>query len=285
MMRVRDRGVTLLFVLVILALCSAVVVAMVTLSEGSITRSRFYDQAAAAQALVAAGEATAVIALRRDLATSPELDHAREPWTAYNQAETAIADGRFSLTMADAQGLFNLANLATEGVMAQNRLADILSALALKPEIANRIIAALQGPVSRLDQLAVAADVAPEDMATLATMVSLLPKPALVNVNAAPVPLLAVLLKNPFQAKMLDARRAKLGFVTPEDVAGLGIVLPAGLGFNSGFFDLTVTAQVGDTVVSETALIERRIDADGLPQAVVVTRQPAAAKVDGPASD
>ena len=266
MMRGRDRGVTLLFVLVILALCSAVVVAMVTVSEGSITRSRYYDEAAAAQALVAAGEATAVIALRRDLATSPAIDHVHEPWAEVNQAEVAVANGRFSLTLADAQGLFNLTTLATEGVLAQSRLADILAALGLKADLAGQIIAARP---ARLADLSLNA----EDLAKLATMVTVLPQATPVNVNAAPVALLAVLLTNPVQAKLLEARRAKLGFLTPEDVSGLGIVLPAGLGFNASYFDLTVTAQVGDTVVTETALIARRLDSDGKPQASVVARQ------------
>ncbi len=266
MMRGRDQGVTLLFVLVILALCSAVVVAMVTVSEGSITRSRFYDEAAAGQALVAAGEDTAVIALRRDLATSPAIDHPREPWAQVNQAEVAIANGRFSLTLADAQGLFNLTNLATEGVLAQNRLADILQALGLKADLAGQIIAT---PPARLADLQLSA----EDLAKLATMVTVLPQATPVNVNAAPAALLAVLLTNPVQAKLLEARRAKLGFLTPEDVSGLGIVLPAGLGFNAGYFDLTVTAQVGDTVVTQTALIARRLDSAGKPQALVVARQ------------
>lgn len=266
MMRDRDRGVTLLFVLVILALCSAVVVAMVTVSEGSITRSRYYDEAAAAQALVAAGEATAVIALRRDLATSPAIDHVHEPWAEVNQAEVAIANGRFSLTLADAQGLFNLTNLATEGVLAQTRLTDILAALGLKADLAGQIVAARP---ARLADLSLNA----EDLAKLSTLVTVLPQATPVNVNAAPVALLAVLLTNPVQAKLLEARRAKLGFLTPEDVSGLGIVLPAGLGFNASYFDLTVTAQVGDTVVTETALIARRLDSDGKPQASVVARQ------------
>ena len=117
-MRNRDDGVTLLFVLVILALTAASVVAMVNLSESSVTRSRLYAEAVAAQALLSAGEATAVIALRRDLATSPELDHNREAWALYNQTDVAIEGGRFSLTMLDAQGLFNLQILGMGALLA-----------------------------------------------------------------------------------------------------------------------------------------------------------------------
>ena len=275
-MRKRDEGVTLLFVLVILALTAASVVAMVNLSESSVTRSRLYSEAVAAQALLSAGEATAVIALRRDLATSPELDHNREAWALYNQTDVAIEGGRFSLTMLDAQGLFNLTNLATEGIVAQNRLKDILAALDLDLRLAPPIIAALAAPPApaRLDQLRDRAGVSVDDLAKLATMVTILPREIAVNLNAAPAGLLEVMLKNPVQAKLLEARRAKLGFLTPADVSGLGIILPAGLGFRSTYFRVRITAQTGDSVQSESVLIERSTDPEGAAVARVVARQP-----------
>ena len=264
-----DRGVTLLFVLVILALCSAVVVAMVTVSESSVRRTRMYDEAVAAGALVAAGETTAVIALRRDLLTGPDLDHAKEPWARTNQAEVAIADGRFSLTLTDAQGLYNLTNLGTEGVLAQQRLADILTALDLKADLRASIIAA--APARLYDLRAVMSS---DDLAKFATMVTVLPKATDVNINAAPAALLAVLLNNKVQARLLVARRARLGFVTPDDVASLGIILPAGVAYRSSFFDVTVTAQIGETVVTEQALIARQMQVGGEPRATVVARRP-----------
>lgn len=274
-MRKHDGGVTLLFVLVILALTSAVVVTMVTLSESAVDRSRFYDEATSAQALLSAGEATAVIALRRDLATSPEVDHDREVWAKVNQADVAIAGGRFGLALGDAQGLFNLTNLGTEGVLAQNRLRDILGALDLDTDLALRIIATFSAtqPPTRLAQLRDAAGVSDAELAALATMVTILPRNTTVNVNAAPVALLAVLLNNPVQAKLLDTRRAKLGFLTPADVSALGVILPAGLGFQSTFFRLRVTVQVGTTLQAQDSLIERGGDADGAADAFVVARE------------
>ena len=274
-MRKHDGGVTLLFVLVILALTSAVVVTMVTLSESAVDRSRFYDEATSAQALLSAGEATAVIALRSDLATSPEVDHDREVWAKVNQADVAIAGGRFGLALGDAQGLFNLTNLGTEGVLAQNRLRDILGALDLDTDLALRIIATFSAtlPPTRLAQLRDAAGVSDAELAALATMVTILPRNTTVNVNAAPVALLAVLLNNPVQAKLLDTRRAKLGFLTPADVSALGVILPAGLGFQSTFFRLRVTVQVGTTLQAQDSLIERGGDADGAADAFVVARE------------
>ena len=278
-MRRGDDGVTLLFVLVLLALTSAVVVTMVTISESAVDRSRSYDEATAAQALLAAGEATALIALRRDLASGSEADHDHEAWGLVNQADVAIADGRFGLTLRDGQGLYNLTNLATEGVLAQSRLRDIVAALDLDAGVATRIVAAFGGvrPPARLEQLTGVAGIAQADLATLATMVTVLPRTAQVNVNSAPVALLAVLLNNPVQAKLLDTRRAKLGFVTPADVSALGIVLPAGLGFQSSYFRLRITAQVGATLQVQDSLIERKKLSDSSAAAFVVARQSAMA--------
>ncbi len=277
--RKHDEGVTLLFVLVILALTSAVVVTMVTLSESAMDRSRIYDEATSAHALLAAGEATATLALRRDLASSPELDHDHEAWGKVNQSDIAIADGRFGLTLADGQGLFNLTNLGTEGVLAQNRLRDILAALTLNADLAPRIVTAFSAspPPARLDQLRDAAKISDAELATLATLVTILPRTTPVNVNAAPVALLAVLLNNPVQAKLLETRRAKLGFLTPADVSALGVILSAGMGFQSSYFHLHVTVQVGATLLAQDSLIERKKTGDAAANAFVIARQSAMA--------
>ena len=273
-MRRPDRGVTLLFVLVILALASGIVVTMVTISETAVTRSQSYQQASAVQALLAGGEATAIIALRRDLATSPEIDHDREAWALVNQADVAIEGGRFALALRDAQGRFNLTNLASEGVLAQNRLRDIGAALKLDPAVAVKIILMFTAPgaPTGLDQLGDRAGFGTADLAALATMVTLLPGESAVNVNAAPVGLLAVLLNNPLQARLLETRRAKLGYVTPADVAALGIVLPAGLAFRSSYFRLQVIAEVGTTRLLQDSLIQRRVDDNGNAVALVIAR-------------
>lgn len=274
MRRNPDPGVTLLFVLVILALASGIVVTMVTVSETSVTRSRFYQQAGAVQALLSAGEATAVIALRRDLETSPGIDHDRESWAAVNQADVAIEGGRFALALRDAQGRFNLTNLATEGVLAQNRLRDIVVALKLDAAAAVRIIVLFTAPdpPTRLDQLQARAGISADDLAVLGTLVTVLPGASAVNVNAAPVSLLALLLGNQVQARLLDARREKLGYVTPADVAALGIVLPAGLGFRSTYFRLQVIAEAGTTRLLQDSLIERRVEGRNVATARVVAR-------------
>ena len=274
MTRKADHGVTLLFGLALLALTAAIVVAMAVESDRSITRSQTYDEAGAAQALIAAGEVSALIALRRDGEVAPEIDHAGEAWAKTGQNEVAIGGGRFSLQIADAQGLFNLNNLATEGVLAQQRLTDITKALGLAPELAKRIIAAYGTgqSLARLSDLTRVAAATPSDLTALAQMVTVLPSVTDVNLNAAPVDLIAVLLQSPKLARQLDTKRAVRGFLTQLDLQGLGIILPAGLGLQSNFFRLRVTVQVAGTVQTTTSLIQRRIG-QGPVAAAVIARE------------
>ena len=274
MMRRPDHGVTLLFVLALLALTAAIVVAMEVESDRSITRSQTYDDAEAAQALIAAGEASAMVALRRDGEAAPEIDDAGEAWAKTGQDEVAIGGGRFSLQISDAQGLFNLNNLTTEGVLAQQRLTGIVAALGLDPALAKRIIAAsgTGHPLARLSDLTRRAAATPSDIATLAQMVTVLPTATDVNLNAAPVGLISVLLQSAKLAQTLETKRAAKGFLTALDLQGSGVILPAGIGLRSDFFDLRVTVQVAGTVQSSQSLIQRRIG-PGPVVAAVIARQ------------
>ena len=271
MTRRADLGVTLLFVLALLALTAAIVVAMEVQSDGSITRSQTYADASAAQALIAAGEISAVIALRRDGAVAPEVDHAGEDWAKTGQDEVAIDGGRFSLHIADAQGLFNLNNLATEGVLAQQRLSAIVAALGLPPDLAKRIIAAYGTghTISHLSDLSRLAAATPSDLTTLAQMVTVLPEVSDVNLNAAAPGLIAVLLQNPKLAAQLETKRAAAGFLTQRDLEGMSVTLPAGLGLRSNFFALRVTVQVAGTVQSTDSLIQRRVGQGPVAAAVI----------------
>ncbi len=268
----------LVYVLVILALTSTVVVAMLNLADASIGRSQRFSEAAAAQALIAAGEASALIALRRDQTLAPEVDHGREDWAGVAEDGIEIGAGRFRLKIADAQGLFNLNSLPAGGVLAQDRLRAIVAAAGLEPDLAARILALFSGggAVARLADLTAMAGATDAEVERLSRLVAVLPGPTPVNVNAAPVEVLAVLLANPVQARLLVAARTRAGFLTAADVQGAGVILPAGLGFRSDFFRLRVTVQVGETVQSVDALIQRQQGPDGAPRPVVVARGDAA---------
>ena len=279
MARTGERGVVLVYVLVILALTSTVVVAMVGLSEQSVRRAQRFSEAGQAQALIAAGEASALIALRRDATDAPEVDHAREPWGTLGQAAVRIDGGSFALTIADAQGRFNLNSVAGGGVLARERLARVLAAAGLAPEVAARVLAGLGNGrgLDRLEDLAERAGLTPVEISALADVVTVLPEATDVNINAAPPEVLAALLNNPVQARVLVARRERNGFLTPLDVKGSLVILPPGLGFRSEFFRLRVTVRIGDTVQATDSLIQRQESPDGLPEARVVRRQNALA--------
>ena len=256
----------LVYVLVVLAVASAVVVAMVAQSDRAIDRARQFGDAAQAEALIRAGEASATAALARD---PRGIDHGEEAWADVAQTDLAIAGGRFQLRIGDAQGRFNLTNLRTGGVLAQDRLRAIAASLRLDPSVASRILAAFgtsTAPPRDLQDLqrVIAAD----DLAALAALVTVLPQACDVNLNAAPAALVAVLLANEVQARKLMLRREAAGFLSAADVAGLGVILPPGIGFGSDFFWVDVTVQVGDALQSGTALIER--SGGGVP--VVVSR-------------
>ncbi len=263
--RRKDGGIVLVYVLVVLAVASAVVVAMVGQSERAIDRTRQFGDAAQAEALIRAGEASAMAALARD---PRGIDHGEEGWAQVAQQDLAIAGGRFQLRISDAQGLYNLTNLVSGGVLAQDRVRAIVASQRLDPSVAVRLIAAFGTGAPPRDLRDLQAVLAPEDLAALAGLVTVLPEAGGVNLNAAPAALVAVLLTNPAQAGKLMLRRQGAGFLTAADVAGIGVILPPGIGFVSDFYRVEVTVQVGEALQAMDSLIDR---SQGMP--VVVARR------------
>lgn len=278
-----DSGVVLVNVLVLLGLAATVVYMMLSLAELSIARSQRFGEAGQALALVRAGEASAIVALRRDMVEAPDIDHPGEPWGVVAQEAIALAGGAFELEIADAQGLFNINLLDGGGLQYREAVVAIAEALELTPEIAGRIAAtlALDGPLARLEDLTWRAGVPPQEVATLALLVTALPGRGEVNINAAPPELIAILLRNPVQARILVAIRERAGFITPQDVAAAQAILPPGLGYRSDLFRLRVTARIGDTAQSMQSLLQRRAGPGG-PEVAVIRRQNATAAVSPP---
>jgi general secretion pathway protein K len=151
-MRGREDGVILINVLVILALTSAIVFAMIRLSDVAILRSQRFRDAGQGLALVAGGEASVIAVLRRD---DPQVDHLREAWASVGQAEVAIEGGRFALVVEDAQARFNLNALPTSGALGLQVLERITAALDLPDDVTPRIVARLSQakPLLALDDL------------------------------------------------------------------------------------------------------------------------------------
>lgn len=273
--RKADQGVVLINVLVILALTASVVYAMVSLSELSITRSQRFSSAGQALALIAAGEASAIVALRRDMVESPTTDHNAEGWALVGQDPVEIAAGSFALQIVDAQGFFNLNSLPGSGALGAQILQRIVTALDLPPDVGPRIAARLaqSDPLLRMADLVAEAGIDPADLARLSELVTVLPGRTDINLNTAPEALLGAIADNPVQARRLAGIRARNGFLTPEDVTAAEMILPLGVGFVSRFFRVTVNVSVDGTAQRMETLLHRRPGRGGSADVVAVFRQ------------
>ena len=191
-------GVILINVLVILALSSTVVFAMLRLSDTAITRSQRFSDAGQAAALITGGEVTAIAALRRDMQDAPQADHLAEAWAQIAQDDIAIEGGTFSLAISDAQGRFNLNNLAGGNPADLQILQAILAELDLPDATGLRILARMAdpAPLTALSDL-LDAGISADEVARLSPLVTVLPQPTPININTMPDAMFAVLAGKP----------------------------------------------------------------------------------------
>jgi general secretion pathway protein K len=271
-------------VLVLLALAASVVTMMLSLADLSIARSQRFSEAGQALALIRAGEQSAIVALRRDMLEAPELDHRGEAWASVGQRGIEIAGGAFELEIADAQGRFNLNTLVGGGLLTVQTLQAIAAELELAPDTAGRIAATINmdGPLRELGDLSRRAGIPAGEVEAMRGLVTVLPGNGDINVNAAPPELLAILLQNPVQARVLAATRARAGFLTPQDVEAAGVILPPGVGFASDFFQVRTAVRIGETRQVMESLLRRGHGADDSEEVAVVRRRNATAAVSPP---
>lgn len=270
----------LINIVALVALASAILALMLGDQERAVDRSLRHREASQAAVFARAGEASAVVALRRDALEAPQTDHLREPWAQVIDRNAAIRGGTFTLTVSDAQSRFNLNNLGQGGTFSAAALEPIVAALRIDPSVFARIGAAIQsgGPLLRLSQLR---DLGVDDstIARLAPLVTTLPDATSVNVNTASEELLALLSGSPPAARMLVAQRDRAGFVTPEDIIALNVTLPPGVGFTSSHYWVRTTVTVGETPQTLTSLLGRTTRG-GRPQIITLGRWRGAAAPD-----
>ncbi len=276
-----EAGVVLINVLVILALTASVVYAMVSLSELAIARSQRFSAAGQAQALISAGEVSAITALRRDMVEAGQADHAGEPWALVGQTPVPIEGGTFALRIEDAQAQFNLNSLRTSGALGLQILQRLVAALEMPPDVTARIAArmAQPAPLERLSDLVAEAGLSPTEVELLADLITVLPGSTPININTAPPAMVAALANNPVQARQLDGIRARQGFLTPDDIANVQAILPPGVGYASKYFWVTVTVEVDGTQQTLRSLLQRRAGPGGRPVVIVVERDRARSPV------
>jgi general secretion pathway protein K len=266
--------VILINVLVILALSSAVVVAMLRLSDTAITRSQRYGDAGQGLALIAGGEATAIAALRRDIRDAPKVDHPAEAWAQIAQDQVAVDGGTFSLAITDAQGKFNLNNLVRGAPEDLQTLQRIITELGLPDTAGLRLLArfADPAPLTSLDELK-DAGIGADDVQRLSTLVTVLPQPTPININTMPDAMFAVLAGNPVQARLLQGIRARKGQLTPDDLLDAGLILTTQAGVKSSYFTVTTRVTIGDTAQARSSLLHRFALPGGGAEVIVTARQ------------
>ncbi len=289
--RPREQGMILINVLVIVIMATAVLAIMLAGQDSDLERSRQLRNAAQAMEIARGGELSAVVALRRDLASGSTTDTLAEPWANIADRDVKIGSGRFSFVVADAQARFNINNLALGpslaggGVISQDDLAQLATIVGVAPDHVAGLMAGLKahGPIEDLSELR-AVGLGDDELRRMALLCAALPEPTTVNVNTAPEALLAVLTGNPATAHQIVMARARSGASGLSGIGGPGagqFILPPGTGVASSYFWTRARVTVGGTTQQLTSLLHRRL-ADGKPIVEAVRRWRGAAPLGAP---
>lgn len=230
-----------------------------------------------------------------DDARSSTVDHLGEPW-ALTLPPIPLDNGEVRGTIIDAQGRLNINALADSGAdsaIERARLARLftqrggpvsaLDALAdwVDPDQVARPAGAEDGwyaaqavpmlaanaPLLRVAEAAAVRNVSPEALAAVRPFLTALPERTSVNVNTAPVEVLAAVLDDasPEALVALMATRKHRPFADVADFrsrlpAGARLASEQGLDVKSRFFEVTVEARQGSTVTRGRALVRRESD-------------------------
>ncbi len=223
----------------------------------------------------------------------PTLVNLRQPW-AFHMPTTPIENGSISGYIIDAQGGFNVNNLATSGTAAtaaqaqlQRLGAELGVPAALLNAIADWIDAddqttanggaedayylaqdppglAANAPVRRVAELLAVRGADPVLIARLAPFVAALDPPTPINVNTAPPEVLVAAIGglDAAGAAELVASRAATPFASLSDFRGrlphaVLNVDETTLSVTSNWFVVTIEARQGDTVARCRALLKR----------------------------
>lgn len=255
----REEGMILVNVLMFVAIASGIVLLLINREELALDRAIRTREASRALAVVRGGELSVIAALRRDAEVAPEADYVTEPWGEVSESGVPITGGTFDLAVADAEGRFN-ANLVRGGDAANQILfTKIGHAAGLTDE---QIVAAIvlireRGPLTDLRPIRYAG-IDPEVASRLEAMATALPGRTEVNLNAAPVELMAALFNDQAVADRLAAVRARQGYLSQKDLTDQGVTMPAGASLRSNTFWVRTRATIGDTAQQGATLLQRR---------------------------
>ena len=278
-----ERGMILINVLVIVMLATSVLAIMLAGQDSVIERSLSAREAAQAMAIARGGELSAVVALRRDLASGSSSDSLAEPWANIAEHEQAIAGGTFSFAVSDAQARFNINAVARGDAVSSAMFGDVAAAAGLSPAAVERITALLHlaGPVDDLSAFRTAG-LSDDELAKLAQFCTALPEQTSVNLNTAPEVLIAALANNPDTARRLVALRGRSGGLTSAALSAANLIAPIGTGLSSDYFWARSRVTMGGTAQAMTSLLHRHLR-DGRPAVDAIRRWRGRAPLEAPA--
>ena len=289
----RQRGAALLLAMIILTLITTLAAGMVWAQWRSI-QVETAERARTQSAWILTGALDWARLILREDARNGGPDHLGEPW-AVPLAEARLSsflaadknnnadddaggpEAFLSGAIADAQSRYNLRNLVQEGkvVPEELRILQRLCEIAgLSAEIGTQIAEGLRNSWSgstegaavapqTVDQL-VWLGVQPADLDRLKAWIVLLPEHTAVNINTAPREVLAAVVEglDLGSAERIVQARQRDPFNKLEDAKSL---LPSGvetgtqrLDVRSNFFEVTGQVRLGDRVLQERSLVQRR---------------------------
>lgn len=292
MTRRRERGVALIAAVLVVALATVLIAAMLDRSEASLARTRNLQRAEQGGELMRGMEAWAGLALQRD-AEADGIDSRDDAW-AQALPPIELPGIRIFGTVRELNGCFNLNALhhgGSDDALAIARFERLLRALHLDPAIAQQVLdwidedafpraqgaedQALLGarvPLRAANQafvhvseLRLLPAITPQVYAILAPEVCALPAGSLINLNFASPALWMSLADaiTPAQAQRLardgQARYDSLEAVAQElEQIGIAQVSLDGHGVGSDWFVLEATIEVDHIPFVHSSLLHRR---------------------------
>ena len=269
----RERGLALINVLLMVALASALVAAILVMEDAGIHRSLRLHEAASADAGLDGAELSAIAALRRDALRQPDSDDLNESWARIGDEDRKIAGGTFSLVVSEAQAKCYMNTVERGDVASHATLVSFVAMLHLDRDVGDRIakLLAVKGPITSLAQLSFVG-IDRRQIGALARFCTILPPTVTkINVNTADEQLLGALVGNPAAGRLIAAQRARRGFLTAGDFIGARTIAPNGTAFSSDYYWARGRITNGDTARELTTLLRRSRQLNK-PEVVAVSR-------------
>ena len=299
--RHHQQGLALITAVLVVAIVATVATTLALGEQVWFRQAQNMSNRAQAESLRRGALNFAAILLARD---QNQTDHLGEPW-AKPLPPLPVEDGMLTFAVADAQGLFNLNNLVRNG---QPSTADIaifqrlLTAQGIDPGLSEALrdwldpdgtvspggaedieylslpqpYRSANQPLQSVDELRLVKGFTAKAVKDLRPYVTALPVPTTVNVNTAPVQVLAALtnLSASVLQPVLDSRVNQSFADTAKFLAQLpaGTTCPANLcDVKTGYFLVTIDIRYGRLQRRTEALIER---VSGKPATVLWHRLP-----------